>query len=119
MNMLQRLITAKLEEGKTLRGIARESGVSHVSIGKYHEGSKPNARSMAMLAKYFGVDYDSMRKSFEGSDIAFTWKVVGSGNDDTGPSGSDLKVLRETLQSLPACKIKKLLHLLNVLESDD
>jgi transcriptional regulator with XRE-family HTH domain len=57
LNLLQELITEKMSEGKSFRDIEHETGVSHVSIGKYHKGSTPDGKNLAILAKYFNQDF--------------------------------------------------------------
>jgi len=56
INRLQELIIEKLATGKKQHEIAREAGVSKVSISTYyHKGVTPDATNLAKLAKYFGV----------------------------------------------------------------
>lgn len=57
MNRLQQCIGGKLAAGKSFRDMEHESGVSHVSISKYHKGGTPDGKNLAMLGKYFHVDY--------------------------------------------------------------
>lgn len=121
MNAIQLLITGKLGEGKSFRTIAKESGISHVSIIKYHRGSRPQPTEMAVLAKYLGVDFMVLQRGPFMNAAGELAEGGRAGVDSAGTvaSESERKELLETLQSLPAYKIKKLLLLLNVLESDD
>lgn len=57
MNKLQILITEKMSEGKSYRQIERECGVNRVSIHQYHYGMIPTGKNLAMLAKYFKIDF--------------------------------------------------------------
>jgi len=57
MNKLQLLITEKLSMGKSYRDIEKETGVNHNSISAYHKGSIPHGKNLAILGKYFRVDF--------------------------------------------------------------
>lgn len=57
MNKLQILITEKMAEGKSYRQIERECGVNRVSIHQYHYGMIPTGKNLAILAKYFKIDF--------------------------------------------------------------
>lgn len=58
MNNLQFMIQEKMKEDKTLRQIARESGVDHSNLSRYfRRGSEPDSKNLVLLAEYFGVDF--------------------------------------------------------------
>ena len=57
MNKLQKLITDKLVSGKSYRRIEEECGVNHVSLSQYHKGLIPEGKNLAILGRYFGVEY--------------------------------------------------------------
>lgn len=65
MNRLQLLITEKMAEGKSYRDIEHDTGVSHVSLSKYHKGSTPDGKNLAVLSKYFRVDFHELLEAMK------------------------------------------------------
>lgn len=63
------LITEKLAENKSYRRIAEECGLNHVPLGRYHRNEvEPDGKTLAVLGKYFNVDFwelmENVRDSF-------------------------------------------------------
>ena len=55
----ERFLQVLKKDGRTLRAIAKESGVSDAVIGKYRDGAYlPNAYSIAKLCKALNVSAD-------------------------------------------------------------
>lgn len=64
MNNLQRMITEKLESGKSYRRIGEECKIDHVSVSRYHQGlSTPNGKNLAILEKYFNTKMENLVES--------------------------------------------------------
>lgn len=58
MRKLQKLISDKLDEGKSLRQIAHESGVEYTSVSNYyHRNVEPRGKNLGLLATYFRVPF--------------------------------------------------------------
>lgn len=81
MNKLQQCIGEKLAAGKSFRDMEHESGVSHVSISKYHKGATPDGKNLAKLGKYFHVDYFTLLDPVD-SHSKSTGPQFGQGIDD-------------------------------------
>lgn len=59
MRMLHKLISQKVAEGKSLRQIAKESGVEYTSVHNYYHRpeTEPRGKNLKLLADYFGVHF--------------------------------------------------------------
>jgi phage repressor protein C with HTH and peptisase S24 domain len=64
------MIGLKLAEGKTYRQIGSECGINHVSIGQYHKGITPDAKNLALLAKYLRVEFSDILSDLDSYDLS-------------------------------------------------
>ena len=68
MTLLQKLIIEKTKEGKTLRGIASESGVEYTSIYNYFHRPIQNvgAKNLKLMSQYFEIPFYDLLEEAEG-----------------------------------------------------
>lgn len=70
MTRLQHLIGNELSEGKTYRQIALDIGLNHVSISQYHKGIIPDAKNLAILSKYFRINFADLLIEMDSFDLS-------------------------------------------------
>lgn len=70
MNLLQKLIKQKIDEGVSMREIARQSHVGFRSVyDYYHQGVEPRGKNLGLLSDYFGVHFADLLDHVKGSGV--------------------------------------------------
>jgi len=91
MNWLQKLIHEKLQEGKSFRQLGKECGINHVSLSQYYKGLEPDGKNLAILGKYFRVNFYDLLELGDNSN-----KQIPSTNSES----VEIRLIAEELKDL-------------------